>query len=219
MEKTQVLVILGGTSFTHDADFYEFLENYNIDFSYESGKDWKANLQEDLGENFEVIRPTMPNKMRADYHAWKIWFEKYVGHLSSEKIILIGHSLGGIFLAKYLSENNMLDELKKSSLPHHSSHDVPQEIYGLYLVAAVFDHGVDKALGNFRLDLEKLSNVSKQCSQIYLYHSKDDPVVPFNHSREYLSRLEGSELIALEHKGHINQEHFEELVERIRNSN
>ena len=38
-------------------------------------------------------------------------------------------------------------------------------------------------------------------------------------AKKLLVRLEGSELIALEHKGHINQEHFEELVKRIRNSN
>ncbi len=201
MTKIQVLVVHGGTSFIKDSDFYEYLEKYTIDFSYESNNDWKANLQEDLGNTFEVIRPTMPNKMKADYFAWKIWFEKYVEYLSSEKIILIGHSLGGIFLAKYLSENKF-----------------PQEIYGLYFVAAVFDHGVDKELGNFRLDLEKLSNVSKRCSQIYLYHSTDDNVVPFNHAREYQSYFDGSELIRLENKGHINQEHFEELVERIKNN-
>lgn len=202
MTKTQVLVIHGGTSFTQDEDFYDYLENYNVNFSYESGKDWKANLQEDLGDNFEVIRPIMPNKMKADYHAWKIWFEKYVSYLSSKKIILVGHSLGGIFLAKYLSENNF-----------------PLEIYGLYFIAAVFDHGVDKELGNFRLDLEKLSNVSKQCTQIYLYHSVDDYVVPYNHAREYQSYFGSSELITLEHKGHINQEHFEELVDKIKNNN
>ncbi len=199
MEKTQVIVIHGGSSFLEDKDFYEYLKRYKIDFTYSQNKDWKSNLQEDLEDKFEVIKPTMPNKQKADYNAWKIWFEKYFEIIKSKKVILIGHSLGGIFLAKYLSENNF-----------------PQEIYGLYFVAAVFDHRNDKELGNFSLNYEKLKNISKQCKSIYLFHSRDDKVVPFNHVREYNSRIENSKIVELDNRGHINQEHFKELVDLIK---
>jgi hypothetical protein len=47
----------------------------------------------------------MPAKQDADYIAWKIWFEKLFPFLQPENVILIGSSLGTIFLSKYLSEN------------------------------------------------------------------------------------------------------------------
>jgi predicted alpha/beta hydrolase family esterase len=47
----------------------------------------------------------MPDTQNSYYPAWKIWFEKYFQYLGENKLIVIGHSLGGIFLAKYLSEN------------------------------------------------------------------------------------------------------------------
>jgi predicted alpha/beta hydrolase family esterase len=199
MEKTQVLVIHGGTSFTNDEDFYTYLKKFKIDLSYAQNSDWKSNLQVDLGDKYKVFKPTMPNKQKADYNAWKIWFEKYFEFLTSKKIILIGHSLGGIFLAKYLSENEFVKQISQ-----------------LHLVSPVFDHGFDKELGNFKVENTKLNNVSKQCDKIYLYHSTDDSVVPFNHSVEYQKRLEHSELTTLENKGHINQEELPELVERIK---
>jgi len=33
-------------------------------------------LKEDVGEDFEVFMPEMPNKDFADYTEWKIMFEK-----------------------------------------------------------------------------------------------------------------------------------------------
>jgi hypothetical protein len=46
----------------------------------------------------------MPNPMNARYNEWKILFKKIV-LLLDDNVILIGHSLGAIFLVKYLSEN------------------------------------------------------------------------------------------------------------------
>ena len=46
----------------------------------------------------------MPCKFMVDYEAWKIWFERHFQFLQKE-VILIGWSLGGRFLLKYLSEN------------------------------------------------------------------------------------------------------------------
>jgi hypothetical protein len=49
--------------------------------------------------------PEMPNSKNASYKARKIWFEKLFPYLNDEGIILIGLSLGTIFLLKYLTEN------------------------------------------------------------------------------------------------------------------
>ena len=103
--KKQVVVIHGGDTFKTYEQYLRFLKRFDIDFErYRSGKnDWKTNLREALGEEYEVIAPVMPNKNNAKYPEWQIWFEKFIPFLNGE-IILVGHSLGGTFIAKYLSE-------------------------------------------------------------------------------------------------------------------
>lgn len=68
---------------------------------FEEKKRRRMTPQEQLPE-FKVIKPEMPNKDMARYSAWKLWFEKHLPFLDSEKLIVIGHSLGAIFLIKYL---------------------------------------------------------------------------------------------------------------------
>ena len=68
---------------------------------FEEKKRRRMRLQEQLPE-FKVIKPEMPNKDMARYSAWKLWFEKHLPFLDSEKLIVIGHSLGAMFLIKYL---------------------------------------------------------------------------------------------------------------------
>ena len=103
--KKQVVVIHGADTFDTYEDSLKFLRNFEIDsLEYFKGKNWKTSLQERLGDEFEVISPRMPNTLNAKYLEWKIWFEKLVP-LLNEEVILIGHSLGGTFLAKYLAEN------------------------------------------------------------------------------------------------------------------
>jgi predicted alpha/beta hydrolase family esterase len=199
MEKTQILMVHGGMVFENKEEYYKFLLSMEVN-PYNNTKGWKSNLQEDLGDNFEVFKPSMPEPNYSDYNAWKIWFEKYFDFLTSKNIILIGHSLGTIFLSKYLTE-----------------HTFPKKISQLHLVTPIFSHTPHESIGNFSFDNTKLSNVSKKCEIIFLYHSHDDDIVPFNHSVEYKQRLENSELIEFEDRGHfIDQEHFEELVEKIR---
>jgi predicted alpha/beta hydrolase family esterase len=64
----------------------------------------------------------MPCRENASYPAWKIWFEKIFPYLNEENIIIVAHSLGGIFISKYLSENAF-----------------PKHLAQLHLVAPVLD--------------------------------------------------------------------------------
>jgi len=52
--------------------------------------------------------------------------------------------------------------------------------------------------------------------KIFLVHSKDDPVVPFEEMEIYSEKLPEAERVVFENNGHFNQEHFPELVEMIR---
>jgi predicted alpha/beta hydrolase family esterase len=57
----------------------------------------------------------MPNKQNAQYEEWKLVFEKIIDKLD-ENFILIGHSLGAMFIVKYLSENTISKTIEKTLL-------------------------------------------------------------------------------------------------------
>lgn len=201
MEK-QVIVIHGGTSFKTYEDYISYLENKEIDIAkLRPRKEWKDSLSVELGNGYDVLLPRMPNGTNARYREWKIWFDNITKVLNNN-VILIGHSLGGIFLAKYLSENNF-----------------PKRIIATILVAAPFDdaEGADgkESLVDFTLP-SSLAKFTAQCRKVYLLYSEDDPVVPFEQLEKYKNVLPNAEAVIYKDRGHFNQETFPEIVDIIR---
>jgi len=197
-EKRQIVVIHGGDTFDTYEEYLDFLNAYEINFEKLKIKRWKETLGEKLGEDFEVILLKMPNPMNAKYAEWKIMFEKLPQFLNNG-VILLGHSLGGIFLAKYLSENVFSKKIKAT-----------------FLVSVPFDaKDSNYSLGDFILPdtLEKFQN---QAGKIFLFHSKDDLVVPIADLEKYKKSLPGAEIMAFEDRGHFDQMEFPELVEKIK---
>ena len=134
----------------------------------------------------------MPNKENARFEEWKIWFEKMTPFLK-DGVVLIGHSLGGLFLAKYLAE-----------------HDFSKKIAGLFLVAAPYAR-----VGDFELP-ESLEGLARQVVKIVLIASKDDRVVPFSELEVYQKQLPDAEVVSFDDRGHFNQPDFPELVNIIK---
>lgn len=196
--KKQVVIIHGGDTFETYEEYLNFLRGYEIDVErYKSDKsDWKPWLRRRLGSGYEIVLPIMPNKTNAQFGEWKIWFEKFFPYLNDE-VILIGHSLGGTFLAKYLSENQF-----------------PKKIKAVFLVGAVYDlDSEDYSLVSFVLP-EKLN---LQTENTMIYHSKDDPVVSFSALEQFKKALPHAQTRIFEDRGHFNQEEFPELAEDILN--
>ncbi len=199
--KQQVFVVHGGEAFDTYEKYLTYLESYEIDFDVPKTMGWKDNLAEDLGEDYEVIRPSMPSPKNAKYFEWKMWFEKYIPHLR-DGVIFVGHSLGGIFLAKYLSE-----------------HHLPRDIRATILVAAPYDDS-DRSYGYSLADFAVPPTMEKctaQGGELYLIHSSDDPVVPYADLGKYTQALPFATPIVFDDRGHFNQEQFPEIVELIQN--
>ena len=93
-------MVHGGMTFKNDKDYVHWLKTREI--KMKTRPYWEADLEEKLRGKFEIIRPRMPLSDNAKYRYWKIAFERYLPLLKKD-FILIGSSLGGIFLAKYLS--------------------------------------------------------------------------------------------------------------------
>jgi len=199
MKKVQILFIHGGMTFKCHEDYLDYLRNRDV--SIEKKIKWSGDyLERELGENFEIIHLNMPLKENSKYEEWKIHFEKYVELLDGEGI-LIGNSLGGIFLAKYLSENL-----------------IPKKIISLYLVAPPFDDSLqgEDLVGGFELGSD-LSMIKENCEDIKLLFSRDDEVVPVEHAEKYKEKLDNAELTIYEDKnGHFKVEEFPELATMIK---
>ncbi len=73
--KKQAVLIHGGDTFENYEDYINFLKNFEIpDLSYfKDDKNWKGSLGEKLGEDYEVLSPSMPSKINSKYSEWKIW--------------------------------------------------------------------------------------------------------------------------------------------------
>lgn len=199
--KKQVLYIHGATAFSDYKKFLEWLRTCEAsDPLAERPGRWPDTLRSELGEDFEVYMPSMPNKQNAKYEEWKIWFERYFTFLR-DGAVLIGWSQGGYFLLKYLSENAM-----------------PVAIKALYLLAAPTgpdDFGGEDG-GDFTFKHEEAKNISKNVERIFIFHSKDDPVVPFSHAEKLQELLPEAESVIFEDKGHFLEERFPELTEHVR---
>ena len=198
--KKQVVFIHGGSAYSKYEDYLEHLRTTEIKLHQERSKLWSDSLAEVLGDQYEVIAPSMPCKGNAKYEEWKIWFERHFEFLHDE-VILIGWSQGGYFLAKYLTEN-----------------DLPFKVQQLCLLAAPFGP-VDFAGedgGDFSFDTQKLPEIFNRVSKIALFHSQDDFVVPYQHALEYQEALPGAELVAFADRNHFLQEEFPELIAYIK---
>jgi len=200
--KRQVIYIHGGEAFSRYEAFLENLRSRpvrNLPW-LERSSIWVDSLRVDLGDEFEVFMPSMPNKQNARYLEWKIWFERHFEYLR-DGVQLVGWSQGGYFLARYLSEE----------VP-------PFKISHLVLIAAPFgpdDFGGEDG-GDFAFNQDLLPNLAIKANKITLFHSKDDPVVPFSHAERYAAALPTCQLVASQDKGHFVVERFPELLEVLR---
>ena len=194
---TQVIVIHGGTTFAKYDDYLNYLKTKTINldrFKYMSK--WKETLQEKLGSEFEVLLPSMPNSTNASYNEWKVWFDN-LSKLLEDGCILVGHSMGAIFLAKYLSENAFTCRIKAT-----------------ILIAAPFNDERTEDLTDFKL--KEVSELFKsQSGKNIFFFGFDDPVIDSSEIQKYKDNLPSSEYNILPAPDHFLRSDFPELVATI----
>lgn len=203
--KKQVVFIHGGEAYSNYEDFLDDLKESQIRNLPGTQKEerWTHSLEDDLGSDFEVFKPSMPNSSNAKYLEWKIWFEKHFEFLR-DGVVLIGHSQGGMFLTKYLIEN-----------------ETPFAIKALFLAGSVYDgsevaEGFREDGGDFTYDLDKVPTLSSRVDNVFIMHSKDDFVVPFSHGEALAKVLPEAEFMVFEDKNHFLIEEFPELITKIK---
>lgn len=195
MPAKQICLIHGGTTHETDEDFRRELAGSQLNYDrllYASS--WKSWLAEQLTD-YDILLPGMPNKQNAKFSDWAVYFDKVMPFLNTEAT-LIGHSLGGIFLAKYFTEKPPKNKFKE-----------------IILVAAPYDDETSEALAEFKLT--SASALAAAAEQIYLVYSHDDPVVPMAEMIKYQQDLPDAKTLTFENKGHFNEPTFPELLELL----
>jgi predicted alpha/beta hydrolase family esterase len=135
----------------------------------------------------------MPQPNNPQYSRWARRIEELLAGADSP--ILVGHSFGASVLLKYLVETARRPRLA-----------------GLFLIATPF-WGTD--FPQFALPSNFGARL-RDVSPLYLYHSRDDPEVPFEHLERYRRALPQAVVRVLDGRGHeFNQAHFPELVSDI----
>jgi len=200
--KQQIIVIHGGEAYSNYNAFLEALKTRPVTLTEEVLiKSWRHNLQNDIGNGYDVILPSMPNKQNSKYQEWALWFERYL-EIMELKVIFVGHSQGAMFLVRYFSENKLSCESIKS----------------LHLIAGAYEKNLSKGDdgGDFFAEKDAMATLEKRDFPLFLYHSKDDFVVPYAQSEFFHSIVPRGTVRSFTDKNHFLIEHFPELIEDIK---
>jgi len=155
---------------------------------------WEPMLERSLGPGYLVKAPRMAKPAQPHYRTWARRIAQLITGMTNP--VLVGHSVGASVLLKYLTE--------EAPLPPFT---------GLFLIATPF-WGPDFL--EFALPSDFGTRL-RDVTTIYLYHSRDDSEVPFEHLERYRRALPQAIVRALDGRGHeFNEAKFPELAADIR---
>lgn len=198
----ELLYIHGGDAYSRREDFVAALATMPLREPFaDPAEKWPQTLRRELGEGWRVMTPRMPNSQNARYDEWKVWFMRHLA-LTEQPPVLLGWSLGGMFLVKYLIEEA-----------------VAEPFPALLLLGAPFgmyDDPTGEDCGTFRFDSGRVGEIAGKAKEIHIFHSKDDQVVPFEHGEGYLAALPEAAPHFFTDKGHFVIAEFPEVLAVLR---
>jgi predicted alpha/beta hydrolase family esterase len=202
--KPQVLILSGGRSFGDREQLLEFYKNYDI--TRTKGRAWKDWLTWTLEDVYEFIFPDFPTRNNADYEIDKMIFEKYFTKFNDKDLIVIAHSLGTIFIMKYLLENRFVKNIKQ-----------------LHLVSPIVSNYFQPAddvenTGTFTFDYPQVGELKNFCEGIHIWHSIDDTMCAYKNAEYLKEKIPSAHLHTFSNRGHFLQSTFWELFDVLRAS-
>jgi predicted alpha/beta hydrolase family esterase len=154
---TSIVFIQGGGAGAHDADAR-----------------LADSLGRELGDDFSLDFPAMPDEDNPDYERWRPVIADAIARAATP-LVVVGHSLGGYFLLRYLSTERI---------------EVP--IRAVCSIAAPFPSG-DPAwvFEGFELP-DRFGERLPTSAAVLLYASEDDDTIPFAHRDLYAAAIPGA---------------------------
>ena len=177
--RCQVLFIQGGGAGTHD----------------EWDDKLVANLERNLGPDYEIQYPRMPNESDPRYDKWKASLERQLATLDDDAI-LVGHSIGGTILVNVLA-----------------AQPTKRKFGALFLVSAPFV-GEGGWRGN---DFETPREIAMRLDgPVYVYHGLDDATAPPAHADLYRRAIPQARVHRLPGRDHQLGNDLGEVARAIR---
>ncbi|WP_369696375.1 alpha/beta fold hydrolase [Oligoflexus tunisiensis] len=150
-------------------------------------------IADHLDQTFELHAPDMPDPNSPRYAAWKNEIEKNLS-LCPGEVILMGHSLGGSVLLKYLAERK-----------------VTRTISALFLIAVPYWGTKNWKVDDFILPQDYSAGLAS-ISRLFLYRDQHDEIVPNEHLELYRSDLPRAEVRETAGNGHAFFKGLPELL-------
>jgi predicted alpha/beta hydrolase family esterase len=163
----QLLFVQGGGAGAHDEWDDKLVES----------------LRRELGPNFKIRYPRMPNEDNPGYVAWKAALEKEFASLDDDAI-LVGHSVGGTILINALAKSRS-----------------KRKFGAIFLIAAPFvgEGGWPSEDMNPPPDLG--ARLPRDVP-VYIYHGLDDATAPPSHAELYARAIPQASVRRLPHRDH-----------------
>jgi predicted alpha/beta hydrolase family esterase len=156
-----------------------------------------ASLGRELGPDYEIHYPLMPNEADPQYAIWKTAFESELAKLQDGAMV-VGHSIGATILINALAAQPPGVELR-----------------GVFLIAAPF---VGKG-GWPSEDIEPMSDLGPRLPEqvpIYLYHGIEDETAPLEHVGLYAKAIPQAVVRRLHGRDHQLNDDLSEVAADIR---
>lgn len=159
---------------------------------------WVPFMSKSLGPDYHIIAPQMPHPELPQYALWKDTITKNLKTIKGP-IILVGHSLGGTILMKYLTEEN-----------------VKNNILAFYTIASPY-FGPNGGWNYHDFYTPQKPSELLLKMPVYSYHSSDDAIVPFSHQGLLTSKLLHTVKRTFPDQGHeFNRRPFIEIIDDIK---
>ena len=167
-------------------------------------KNWIPYLKFQLSKRrLNCIVPSFTTPYKQDYKSWSTILMAYVkiGYIT-EDTTFITHSLGGIFLVKFLLENKI--KVKKIIT-----------VAGFNNIQ--FDN--DNSLyDSFYMKDEDLIKICDLCDEIICIYSDNDPYIPIEKAENFANIIKGQNVV-INNAGHFNEKYgykeFKEILEYV----
>ena len=166
--------------------------------AYEEDEKLADSLRNELGAEYEVVYPQMPNEDNPEDRPWMNQISKELNSLEDD-VVLVGHSAGGAVLLKYI--------LKET---------VSKSIAGIFLISIPYWGPEDEEDGEYTLQ-EGFAAQLPVGVPIFLYHSRDDEWVPFAHLEWFAERILQATVREFDGRGHQFNNDLSEVAAAIKN--
>jgi uncharacterized protein len=165
--------------------------------AHEADAKLAASLRKALGPDYEVRYPVMPDEGSPDTAVWRRRVAEEAAAMGDDAI-LVGHSAGAMTLVMFLAEG-----------------EPAQRIAGVFLIAAPFCGDGGWQIEELRVPAD-LGDRLAPGLPVFLYHGREDEVVPFTHLGLYAKALPQAVIRALPGRNHQLNDDLSEVAADIR---